>query len=325
MVATPLRTALKPYKLPRFKLEGKTAIITGAGHGIGLSLTKLLLKRSVTVVLADTHLSTEARALLSTNPPVALYKQTDVSSPASLKALFEFHRKELGKEADIVVPNAGVYEPEWSNFWGEEREEGAESLQRDAGGQMVMGGGYYKSLRVNLGHPLFATRLAIEGFLRERKEGRVVCVSSIAAQIPNILTPLYCAAKAGINHFVRTLAPLDERLNFRITACAPGLVRTPLWTAPEHADKLAWIDQEKDTWIEPEEVAACIVELIEGNFYKGGSVVEVTKGQRREVQCYNDPGPQGKSISLSRGNDHVEELLKGLEAKLGRGYLEGFT
>jgi 3-hydroxybutyrate dehydrogenase len=182
MVATPLRTAVNPYRLPRFNLAGKTAIITGAGHGIGLSLTKLLLARSVTVILADTNLSTEARSLLSTNSPVALFKKTDVSSPASLRQLFDFTRKELGKEADIVVPNAGVYEPEWSNFWGEEREEDGGSLQKDTGASLQAGNGYYKSLRINLEHPMFATRLAIEGFLREKKEGRVVCVSSIAAQ-----------------------------------------------------------------------------------------------------------------------------------------------
>lgn len=126
---------------------------------------------------------------------MAIYKKTDVSNPASLRQLFEFTRKETGKEADIVVPNAGVYEPEWSSFWGEEREEGidgSQGLEKDVTGSMVVGGGYYKSMRVNLSHPMFATRLAIEGFLREKKEGRVVCVSSIAAQSES--SPSFCSS-----------------------------------------------------------------------------------------------------------------------------------
>lgn len=63
------------------------------------------------------------------------------------------------------MPNAGVYEPPESGFW-------TMPLEKDP----------FKSLDINMRHPLILARLAVEGLVREGREGRVVLIGSIAGQ-----------------------------------------------------------------------------------------------------------------------------------------------
>jgi 3-hydroxybutyrate dehydrogenase len=96
-------------------VEGKAAIITGAGSGINLSFAKLLLSKSCNVVIADLALRPEAEALVSQYPSTssgakAIFQKTDVTDWAELKKMFEVAIAYFGG-ADIVCPGAGVYEP----------------------------------------------------------------------------------------------------------------------------------------------------------------------------------------------------------------------
>lgn len=94
-------------------LEGKTAIITGAGAGINFCFARLLLSKKVNVVFADLALRPEAEEIVkahSTGEPRAIFQQTDVRMWGQLEAMFEVCEKEFGS-ADIVCPGAGVYEP----------------------------------------------------------------------------------------------------------------------------------------------------------------------------------------------------------------------
>ena len=97
-------------------VEGKTAIITGAGSGINFSFTKLLLSKGCNVVIADLALRPEAQALLSQYPSSsssgtkAIFQKTDVTDWAQLDKMFEVAISHFGG-ADIVCPGAGVYEP----------------------------------------------------------------------------------------------------------------------------------------------------------------------------------------------------------------------
>lgn len=92
-----------------FPVQGKTALITGAGSGICLELTKLLLSQNCNVLLVDLRLSPEAAALVEKDER-AVFKQTDVSSWEQLDSAFKFAVKQFGG-LDIVVPGAGVFEP----------------------------------------------------------------------------------------------------------------------------------------------------------------------------------------------------------------------
>lgn len=94
-------------------VQGKTAIVTGAGAGINLCFAKLLLSQGCNVVLADIALRPESQAVIdeyNTGSPRAVFQQTDVTDWTQLERMFTIAEQHFGS-ADIVCPGAGVYEP----------------------------------------------------------------------------------------------------------------------------------------------------------------------------------------------------------------------
>lgn len=121
------------------------------------------------------------------------------------------------------------------------------------------------------------------------------------------MIPLYITSKAAISGFVRSLAdletpPADSSMHpIRVTAVAPGLVKTPLWT--DNPEKMSWVSETKDAWITPEEIAERMFDLITKEEYVGGTVLEVGgMGHIRKVERFNDPGPTGPSVASSNSN-----------------------
>ena len=148
--------------------------------------------------------------------------------------------------------------------------------------------------------------------------------------------PIYNATKHAINGFVRSLAPLETELGIRVTAVAPGVIKTPLWT--DNPEKLRLIG-ENDEWVTPEFVAERMMDLVEKDEIKvpssspaatgsssggateeakmvkvrGGLILEV--GRRiRVVEQFNDPGPtrDGNTVTqLGVANREIFDRLKG--------------
>ena len=148
-----------------------------------------------------------------------------------LELLFELANIKF-QGVDIVCPGAGIFEPKFSNFWyppGADNKDSADKVEDSR----------YKTLDINLTHPIRCTQLAISHFLSrfpsgsDLPEGRtsrgvVLHVSSVAAQGAALSAPLYCASKAGLSHFVRAFETLEPRLGIRIVAVAPGMTKTPI-------------------------------------------------------------------------------------------------
>lgn len=208
--------------------------------------------------------------------------------------MFQVALAEFG-DVDIVCPGAGVYEPHWSNFWCPP----GSPQSRDA-----VDAGHYALLDINLTHPIRTTQLAISHWLHPREvpgsrvptpkkvspqnPKRIIHIASVASQIPVFRAPLYGASKFAISGFVRSIAPIEE-YGIRVNAVAPGVVRTPLWS--DNPEKLANVDQSKDAWVTPEEVAAAMLDCIESESKRGGLMLEIGAGHTREVTVFNDPGP----------------------------------
>ncbi|RGP67479.1 3-hydroxybutyrate dehydrogenase [Fusarium longipes] len=284
-----------------FSVSGKTAIVTGAG--INFEFAKLLLSKNCNVVIADISLRPEAQDLVSqhSSSPRAVFVKTDVTSWKELTNAFRTAVKEFG-DFDIICPGAGVYEPNWSNFW---LPPGSPESKDDPEGDG------YKLLDINLTHPIRATQMAISHWLHgngsnatSENPKRVIHISSIAGQTPVFRAPMYGASKFAITGFVRCLANL-EQVGIRVNAIAPGVVRTPLWT--EHPEKLKNVNEAQDAWVTPEECAQAMLECMESDIYVGGTVLEVGKGNTRQVQVFNDPGPdfkdRSKGFTTSNGKE----------------------
>ncbi|KAH8667147.1 hypothetical protein BGZ61DRAFT_558537 [Ilyonectria robusta] len=263
-----------------FSVSGKTAIITGAGSGINLAFAELLLSRGCNVVFADLSLRPEAQEVVSQHKdttPRAVFVKTDVTSWPDLSGMFETALSEFGG-FDVVCPGAGVYEPHWSSFWhppgsGESKDE--------------IDAGHYKLLDINLTHPFAQPRWQSKVSVQNPK--RVIHIASVAGYLPVFRAPMYGASKFAVTGFVRCLAPLDSSVGIRVNAVAPGVVRTPLWT--ENPEKLINVDQTRDGWVTPQEVAQAMLSCVESDEHVGGTILEVGKDNTRQVPVTNDPGP----------------------------------
>ncbi|KAI5237635.1 NAD(P)-binding protein [Aureobasidium subglaciale] len=295
-----------------FVVKGKTAIVTGAGSGINLCFAALLLSRGCNVVLADLGLRPEAQAIAdqysqkSTGQPRAVFQRTDVTDWTQLSRMFEVAQEEFG-EVDLVCPGAGVFEPNWSNFW---------KPPGTAESKDSIDGGRYASLDINLTHPIRASQLAIQVFLSQQPRAspqnpkRIVMISSVAGEGASLLVPLYCAAKHAVIGFTRSLAGLDEKFGIRVTACCPGIIKTPLWT--DNPEKMKYFDETKDLWATPEEVAETLLTLVENEDMVGGTILEVGYKVTRNVPMFNNPGPKGAALAVSGQPGLIEGLLDSL-------------
>ncbi|KAF2027189.1 NAD(P)-binding protein [Setomelanomma holmii] len=297
-----------------YNVKGKTAIVTGAGSGINFSFAALLLQKGCSVLLADLSLRPEAQKLVETysskqkTGPRAVFCKTDVTDWPQLSHMFETAIREFS-HIDILCPGAGIYDPHWSNFW---HPPGVpESASRDS-----VSGGRYASLDINVVHPIRATQLAIAHFLNPpagvekvspTNPKRVVIISSVAGQNPNFNTPIYVAAKHAMNGFIRSFGPLDARLGIRVNGVAPGVIKTPLWT--EHPEKMTFLDESKDEWATPEEVAEGMLRCVEEEELGGGKILEIGARQTRLVEALNDPGPSGSGHTVSNLEKQYEEVF----------------
>ncbi|KAK5726104.1 hypothetical protein LTR17_013006 [Elasticomyces elasticus] len=288
-----------------FSVEGKTAIVTGAGSGINLCFAKLLLSRKCNVVIADIGLRPEAQKLLdeysSGDGARAVFVKTDVVQWPDLDAMFALADEKFGG-ADI----------HWTNFWHPPGTTKSKDSPNPENGL-----GHYALFDINVTHPIRCTQLAISRWLNPPKDSkvgkvsatnpkRVVHISSIAGQTPGFSTPLYIASKHAISGFIRSLAQLDT-LGIRVNGVAPGVIKTPLWT--DHPEKMQMLNEESDAWVEPEEVAEAMLRCCEDDTVTGGWVLEVGKGHSRNVDWRNDPGPQGPGMSAGNAAISVAEVF----------------
>jgi 3-hydroxybutyrate dehydrogenase len=160
---------------------------------------------------------------------------------------------------------------------------------------------------VNLLHPIKMSRIAIRRMLGRSSPGIICCISSIAAQQPSIITPLYSVSKAGISHFVRCMARLHEMAEIRVVGVAPGLTGTPLFF--DHPEAERHIDKEQDVMISPTTVAEAMLNVCLDRKYPAGTILEVTgQDTQRRVMLLNDPGPQGKAIVAGRKDDALADV-----------------
>lgn len=184
--------------------EGRTALVTGSTHGIGLGIARRLAEEGASVVIND-HGEHDGRAVASElrerGPGDAAYVEADVRDPEAAERLAEEAGEQFGA-IDILVNNVGGGER--GTVTGTTTEQWDETLDR------------------TLRSAWLCTRAALEHF---PAEGRVVNVSSTLARgyDPGFLA--YSAAKGGVNALTRALAVELGPLGVTANAVLPGLIR----------------------------------------------------------------------------------------------------
>ena len=196
------------------RLDGKVAVVTGGGRGIGRA-TALILARAGAAVAVAARTEAEIAAVAEEIREAggqAMAVPTDVTSWAAMQHLVDEVTRAYGP-ADIIVANAGIVKPV-EDMWAVAPEAWAQNVD------------------VNLTGAFYTARAFLPAMMEreEREAGVVIFVSSGAATHPVPGWSAYCAAKAGLDHFARNVtSEIDRRgSSIRIHTLYPGIVDTSM-------------------------------------------------------------------------------------------------
>lgn len=195
--------------LDRFRLDGRRAVVTGGGRGIGAEICRALSEAGADVVVLDLHLDTAeatAQALRSTGRSAAAH-QVDLTDSAAVTALAD--RLEAEAPVDVLVSNAGV-------FWATEALETSDDT-------------WHATMRVNADAVFWCAR-AFGAFMTKRRRGSIVNIGSMCGTIvtrPQNSVP-YMTSKGAVQMMTKSLACAFAPHNVRVNAVAPGYVETEM-------------------------------------------------------------------------------------------------
>jgi 3-oxoacyl-[acyl-carrier protein] reductase len=236
-------------------LSGKVALITGGGRGIGRAISLALAKAGCDIAInyhqrLDDAEST-ARDVAALGRRVIVV-QANVASASEVKTMVSRVEAELAEIA-ILVNNAGIarvrqMEEVTENDWNE-------------------------MIAMNLTSCFLMTQ-AVLPKMRARRWGRIMNVSSVAAQAGSIVGPHYAASKAGMLGLTRGYARLLAKEGITVNAIAPALIQTEMVTANPNArpelipiGRFGYVEEVSDVAV-----------MLAGNAYITGQTINVNGG-----------------------------------------------
>jgi 3-oxoacyl-[acyl-carrier protein] reductase len=191
------------------ELSGKVALVTGASRGIGRAVAFAFAAAGVKVAVNYHASAAEANAAvtqIAASGGTAVALHADVSDPAAAATLVAHTEDRLGP-IDIVVNNAGINPRKPLDQIGP--------------------ADWDQAIRTNLGSAFYVTQAALPG-MRARAWGRIIMLSSIAAQTGGVIGPHYAASKAGLLGLTHSYASLLAKDGITCNAIAPALIDTDM-------------------------------------------------------------------------------------------------
>jgi 3-oxoacyl-[acyl-carrier protein] reductase len=248
------------------QVDGRAALITGGGTGVGRATALDLARRGCAVAVNYSRSRDEAEATAAEARALgvrAVALRADVADDAQCRELVAATTRELGR-LDVLVQSAGttVFVPHAD----------LEKVDPDD---------WQRVMAVNALGPFLCARAA-RGPIDEAGGGEIVNVSSVAGLAGVGSSIPYCASKAALNNLTVTLARALAP-GIRVNAVAPGFI-TGRWLAGGLGDAYEAVKQAMEQRVplgrvcDPEDVAAAILSLVEGSDLVTGQVVAVDGG-----------------------------------------------
>ncbi|PRX01302.1 UNVERIFIED_ORG: meso-butanediol dehydrogenase/(S,S)-butanediol dehydrogenase/diacetyl reductase [Martelella mediterranea] len=241
-------------------MNGKVAIVTGAGQGIGRAIAARLAKDGFAIGCLDFNLDTarETASQISAAGGKAMAVKVDVADREEVFKAVDSVADAYGR-LDVMINNAGL---------------GPTTPIEDITPEI-----YHKVFDVNVGGTYWGIQAAIKHFKKRKPSkkgevvGKIISASSQAGQVGNPDLAVYGATKFAIRGITQTAAKDLAPLGITANAYCPGIVRTPMMegiaqkVADENGKSLEWgLEQwAKNVLLgrisEPEDVAACVAFL----------------------------------------------------------------
>jgi NAD(P)-dependent dehydrogenase (short-subunit alcohol dehydrogenase family) len=230
------------------RLEGKTAIITGAGSGQGRAAAVLFAKEGASVVVADVNVpgGEETVASIKEAGGRATFLRTDVSDEEQCEALVEHAINTYG-QLNILYNNAGVWYVAHHGYVVGETDAPAPLLTQNI---------WDRTIDINLKGVYLCCKYAIPAMQRSDGIGSIVNVSSVGAiRVGRGASDAYISSKGGVMAVTRNLA-VEHAPKIRCNCLFPGPIETPM-VGDLTPERKQWSEENVPLgrWGQPEDVA----------------------------------------------------------------------
>jgi 3-oxoacyl-[acyl-carrier protein] reductase len=237
------------------RLAGKVALVTGSSRGIGRAVAIGLAREGADVAVnyrSAPDLAAETEQEIQRLGRRCVTVQADVSLSADVDRLVARIRESLGV-IDILVNNAGIIRPQ-----------PVESIREQDWDDLMA---------VNLKSCFLLTQ-AVLADMRASKWGRIINLSSVAAQVGGVVGPHYAASKAGIHGLTHFYASRYAKEGITVNTIAPALIETEMVTSNPNArpdlipiGRFGAVDEVADVAV-----------MLAGNAYITGQTINVNGG-----------------------------------------------
>ena len=255
--------------LDRFRLDGRVAVVTGAGRGIGAAIATALAASGFDVAIVSTEPeadAAEALAAVRTAGRKSVYVEHDISRIDEHRAIAERIQRDLG-EVDCLVNNAGVTSLARGDLLELERES------------------FDRTVAVNLRGTFFLTQAVARAMLDGQPPisayRSIITITSANAEIVGVDRADYCMTKAALSMMSKLYAARLAEAGVHVFEVRPGIIRTAM-TSPAKAKYDAFIVEggvPLGRWGTPEDVGRAVAALAEGRLpFATGEVINVGGG-----------------------------------------------
>lgn len=241
--------------------EGQTAIVTGAGRGIGEAIAKRLAEAGAKIAVVsrtEANASKTAEAINAAHPGAARSYAVDVADFGAVQELADAIIKDFGK-VDILVNNAG--------------------LTRDGLSMRMSSEDWDLVVDTNLKGAFNFIR-AVQRPMAKQRSGRIINISSVSGLMGNAGQANYAASKAGLIGLTKTIARELSGRGITVNAVAPGFIRTDMTDVLPESIRTAVVERiPLGRFGETEDIAAAVAFLAgPGAAYITGQTLVVDGG-----------------------------------------------